>query len=107
FFSVFNPDAVKDVKLYTGGIPSEYGGRLSSILDVRMRDGNMKKYSVSGGIGLISSRLAVEGPIKKDKASFLFTARRTYSDLLIRLARDPEIRENRLYFYDFNGKVNW
>ncbi len=107
FFSVFNPDAVKDVKLYTGGIPSEYGGRLSSILDVRMRDGNMKKYSVSGGIGLISSRIAVEGPIKKDKASFLFTARRTYSDLLIRLARDPEIRENRLYFYDFNGKVNW
>jgi hypothetical protein len=107
FFSVFNPDVVKDVKLYSGGIPAEYGGRISSILDVRMKDGNMKKYSVSGGIGVISSRIMVEGPIKKDKASFIVTGRRTYSDLLIKLARDPEIRENKLYFYDLNGKINW
>jgi hypothetical protein len=107
FFSVFNSDVVKDVKLYSGGIPAEYGGRISSILDVRMKEGNMKKYSVSGGIGVISSRLVVEGPIKKDKASFIVTGRRTYSDLLIKLARDPEIRNNQLYFYDLNGKINW
>jgi len=107
FFSVFNPDVVKDVKLYSGGIPSEYGGRISSILDVRMKEGNLKKYSVSGGIGVISSRIMVEGPIKKDKASFIVTGRRTYSDLLIKLSRNPEIRENKLYFYDLNGKINW
>lgn len=107
FFSVFNSDAVKDVKLYTGGIPAEYGGRISSILDVKLRDGNLKKFSGSGGIGLISSRILLEGPIKKDKASFVFSARRTYSDLLIKLSPDPEIRQNRLYFYDLNGKINW
>jgi hypothetical protein len=107
FFSVFSSDIVKDVKLYSGGIPAEYGGRLSSVLDVRMKEGNLKKYSVSGGIGLISSRLMVEGPIKKDKASFIVSGRRTYSDLLIKLARDPEMRKNQLYFYDLNTKINW
>jgi hypothetical protein len=107
FFSVFNSDIVKDVKLYSGGIPAEYGGRLSSVLDVRMKEGNLKKYSVSGGIGLISSRLLVEGPIKKDKASFVVSGRRTYSDLLIKLAPDPEIRKNQLYFYDLNTKINY
>lgn len=107
FFSVFNADAVKDVKLYSGGIPAEFGGRASSVLDVRTKDGNLKKFSGSGGIGVISSRLQLEGPIKKDKASFLFSGRRTYSDLLIKLARDEEIRDNQLYFYDLNGKINW
>jgi hypothetical protein len=107
FFSVFNADAVKDVKLYSGGIPAEFGGRASSVLDVRTKDGNMKKFSGSGGIGVISSRLQLEGPIKKDKASFLISGRRTYSDLLIKLARDEEIRDNKLYFYDLNAKINW
>ncbi|MFT5386732.1 MAG: hypothetical protein ACI81W_004150, partial [Saprospiraceae bacterium] len=82
FFSVFNPDAVKDVKLYKGGIPARYGGRLSSILDVRMKEGNRKKLAVSGGIGLIFSRLAIEAPIIKDKASFIVAARRSYIDVL-------------------------
>ncbi len=107
FFSVFNADAVKDVKLYSGGIPAEFGGRISSVLDVHTKDGNMKKLSGSGGIGVISSRMQLEGPIKKDKASFLVSGRRTYSDLLIKLARDEEIRDNQLYFYDLNAKLNW
>ena len=82
FFSVFNPDAVKDVKLYKGGIPSRYGGRLSSILDVRMKEGNSKRLSVNGGVGLIFSRLSVEAPIVKDKASFIVAGRRSYIDVL-------------------------
>ncbi|MEL6562648.1 MAG: carboxypeptidase-like regulatory domain-containing protein, partial [Bacteroidota bacterium] len=84
FFSVFNPDAVKDVKLYKGGIPAKYGGRLSSILDIRMKEGNNKKFTVNGGLGTVFSRLSLEGPIKKDKSSFIIAARRSYADVLAR-----------------------
>ncbi|MFB6258460.1 MAG: carboxypeptidase-like regulatory domain-containing protein [Flavobacteriales bacterium] len=107
FFSVFNPDAVKDIQLYKGGIPARYGGRLSSVLDVRMKEGNKKEYSFSGGIGTISSRLTGEGPIDSGKGSFLVTGRRTYADLFLNFANDPQIRKNQLYFYDLNLKANY
>ncbi len=106
FFSVFNSDAVKDVTLYKSGIPAEFGGRSSSVLDVHMRDGNLKKYSVSGGLGLISARLTAEGPIVKNKGSFIVTGRRTYMDLFIPLL-SPESKVNQVYFYDFNAKLNY
>lgn len=106
FFSVFNNDAVKDVKLYKGDIPASHGGRLASLLDVRMKDGNTKKISGSGGVGSIASRLTLEGPIIKDKTSFLLSGRRTYADIFLPLARNEDIRDNRLFFYDFNAKVN-
>ncbi|MCB2220421.1 MAG: TonB-dependent receptor [Bacteroidetes bacterium] len=107
FFSVFNNDAIKDVKLYKGDIPASSGGRLSSLLDVRMKDGNSKKFSATGGIGTISSRLTLEGPIVKDKVTYLISGRRTYADLFLRLSSNEDIRDNILYFYDLNGKVNW
>lgn len=107
FFSVFNSDAVKSAKLYKGTAPAEYGGRLSSVLDINMNDGNSKNFSASGGIGLISSRLTIEGPIKKDKASFIVSARRTYADLFLVFAKKEETRNSILYFYDLNGKINW
>src|SRR5580693_4365901 len=88
FFSTFNSDAIKDVTLYKGAIPAEYGGRLASVLDVRMNDGNSKEYQVSGGLGLISSRLNVEGPIEKDNGSFIISARRTYADVFLKLSKD-------------------
>ncbi len=106
FFSVFNSDAVKDVTLYKSGIPAEFGGRSSSVLDVHMRDGNLKKYGVSGGIGFISARLTAEGPIVKDRGSFIVTGRRTYMDLFIPLL-SPESKVNQVYFYDFNVKMNY
>jgi hypothetical protein len=106
FFSVFNNDAVKDVKLYKGDIPADYGGRLSSLLDVRMKEGNLKKFSGSGGVGTISSRLTLEGPIIKDKTSFLVAGRRTYADLFLPFAKDPDVRDNTLFFYDLNLKLN-
>ncbi len=107
FFSVFNPDAIKDLKIYKGGIPARYGGRLSSLLDIHMKEGNAKKMSVSGGLGLISSRLTVEGPIKKDKSSFIISARRTYADMFLKLSSDTNLSQNQLYFYDLNAKVNY
>jgi hypothetical protein len=107
FFSVFNSDAVKDVKLYKSGIPAEYGGHLSSVLDVRMNEGNSREYSFSGGIGLISSRLSVEGPIVKDKGSFIVTARRTYADVFLKLSSDSNRRRTSVYFYDLNLKANY
>jgi len=107
FFSIFNADAVKDVKLYKGGIPAEYGGRLSSVVDVRQKDGNKKEFAAEGGIGLLSSRLLVEGPIKKDEASFMVAGRRSYVDLFLGLSNDPDISQNVLYFYDINAKLNW
>lgn len=106
FFSVFNNDAIKDVTLYKGDIPAAYGGRLSSLLDVRMKEGNLKKFSGSGGIGTISSRLTLEGPIIKDKTSFLVAGRRTYADLFLPFAKDPDVRDNTLFFYDLNLKLN-
>ncbi len=107
FFSVFNPDAVKDVDVYKGGIPAAYGGRLASLLDVRMKDGNSKRFSGTGGIGTISSRLTLEGPIVKDKGSFIVSGRRTYADLFLKLAPNKDLRNNQLYFYDFNAKANY
>ncbi len=105
FFSVFNSDALKSATLYKGGIPAEYGGRASSVLDIRMKDGNSKKLSVSGGIGLISSRLTVEAPIVKDKGSFMISGRRTYADLFLNLT--DEFEDTNLYFYDLNMKANY
>ena len=107
FFSVFNSDAVKDVSLYKSGIPAQYGGRASSVMDVKMKDGNSKNFGVSGGIGLISSRLAVEGPIVKDKGSFILSGRRSYLDLFLKLSKDEDIRNTQLYFYDMNAKANY
>jgi hypothetical protein len=107
FFSVFNSDAIKDVALYKSGIPAEYGGRASSVMDVRMRDGNNKKFGVSGGIGLISSRLTVEGPIVKDKGSFIISGRRSYADIFLNFAPDENLRGTILYFYDLNMKANY
>ncbi|TLX76178.1 TonB-dependent receptor [Labilibacter sediminis] len=106
FFSVFNNDAIKDVQLYKGNIPAEYGGRLSSLVDVRMKDGNSKKFEGNGGIGLISSRLTLQGPIAKDKTSFVVSGRRTYFDLFLPLSSDPAVKDNKIYFYDINAKVN-
>lgn len=107
FFSVFNPDAVKDIKLYKGGIPPRFGGRISSILDIRMKEGNNKEFEVNGGIGSIFSRLAVEGPIVEDKSSFIFAARRSYIDILARPFTDVFDDGAGLYFYDFTAKTNY
>ena len=107
FFSVFNNDAIKDVKLYKGDIPANYGGRLSSVLDVRMNDGNSKKFEVNGGIGLISSRLTVEGPILKDRCSFVVSGRRTYADIFLPLSSNKNLQGDKLYFYDLNAKINY
>jgi hypothetical protein len=107
FFSVFNSDAIKDVTLYKGSQPSEYGGRLSSVLDIRMKDGNDKKFGVEGGVGIISSRLKIEGPIVKNKGSFSISGRRTYADLFLKLSRDTIINKSTLYFYDLNAKANY
>ncbi|HMQ76210.1 MAG TPA: TonB-dependent receptor [Flavobacteriales bacterium] len=106
FFSTFNANAIKDVQLYKGSMPAHFGGRLASVLDIRMKDGNDRKLGVSGSIGTISSNLTVEGPIKKNKASFLLAARRTYADMFLKLHSDPGVRDNKLYFYDLNAKVN-
>lgn len=113
FFSTFNSDAVKDLKVYKGGFPAQYGGRLSSVIDVRMKEGNNKKLSGTGGIGLISSRLTLEGPIQKDKSSFIISGRRTYADIITEAinrgnADDPEFNKiPRYFFYDLNTKVNF
>jgi len=107
FFSVFNSDAIKDVALYKSGIPAEYGGRASSVMDVKMRDGNNKKFGASGGIGLIASRLTLEAPIVKDKGSFIISGRRSYADLFLKLAPKEDQRNTTLYFYDLNMKANY
>ena len=105
FFSVFNNDAIKDVAIYKGDIPVQFGGRLSSVLDVRMKDGNSKRLEGTGGIGLLSSRLTLEGPIIRDKTSFLVSGRRTYFDLFLPLSKNPMAQNVKLYFYDFNAKI--
>jgi hypothetical protein len=107
FFSTFNSDAIKDATLVKGNAPPQYGGRLSSVLDIKMNEGNNQNLGVSGGIGLISSKLNVEGPIQKDKSSFLVTGRRTYADVFLGLSKDSSISNNTLYFYDLNAKVNY
>ena len=107
FFSVFNPDAVKDVKLYKGGIPSRYGGRLSSILDVRMKEGNKKKLNINGGVGFIFSRLSVEAPIIKDKSSLIVAARISYIDVLAKPFLSESLNGSELNFYDLTLKTNY
>lgn len=112
FFSVFNSDALKDATLYKGGIPSKYGGRLSSVLDVRMKEGNNKKFVATGGIGLLSSRITLEAPIGKVKdngadGSVLLSGRRSYADIFLPLSSDTMINRNRLYFYDLNFRTNY
>ena len=105
FFSVFNPDAIKDLKLYKGGIPSRFGGRASSVLEIFQKDGNSKKFSMNGGIGLISSRLLAEGPIVKDKGSFLVAGRTSYINLFLKLSEEQ--KDNSIGFYDLNTKLSY
>jgi hypothetical protein len=107
FFSVFNNDAIKDATLYKGNMPAEYGGRLASVLDIKMKEGNSKEYVIGGGIGLISSRLNIEGPIVRDKGSFIVTGRRTYGDLFLKLSKNAQLKKSILYFYDINAKANY
>ena len=111
FFSTFNSDAIKDITLYKGGFPAEYGGRLSSVVDIKMNEGNNKKFHLSGGIGIIASRLSIEGPLFKNKGSFMIAARRTYADVFLRLlprhGADSTASKSTLYFYDLNMKANY
>jgi hypothetical protein len=107
FFSVFNSDAIKNAKIIKGISEPEYGGRLSSVLDITMKDGSTKNYSAYGGVGLISSRLTLEGPIVENEGSFIFSGRRTYADLFFPLFGEKQIENSTLYFYDFNGKLNY
>ena len=107
FFSTFNSDAIKDITLYKGGMPAEYGSRMSSVLDIKMDEGNNKQYIAEGGIGLIASRLKLEGPIVKDKGSFMISARRTYADAFLKLSSDSTLNSASLYFYDINFKANY
>lgn len=109
FFSIFNSDAIKNVSLIKGGMPAQYGGRLSSVVDVSMKDGNINKLQMDGGIGLIASRFSIQGPIKKDKASFILSARRTYIDALIKPAikKTSSFYGSGYYFYDVNAKINY
>lgn len=103
FFSVFNPDAIKDIKLYKGGIPARYGGRVSSVLDIYQKDGNSNSFHVNGGIGAVASRILAEGPIVKDKGSFLIGGRSSYAHLFLKLTDN----ENSAYFYDLNTKLSY
>lgn len=105
FFSVFNPDALSDVELYKGHIPARYGGRLSSLIDISLKEGNTKRIQGEGGIGSISSRLTVDGPLLSDQSSFIISGRRTYADIFLGLSPDENIRNNQLYFYDLSGKL--
>lgn len=107
FFSTFNSDAIKNVTLYKGAMPAQYGGRLSSVVDVKMNDGNNQDVDVSGGIGLIASRLMVEGPLQKGRSSFLISGRRTYADLFLHWFGDSSLRKASIYFYDLNTKLNF
>src|SRR5215204_1541761 len=107
FFSTFNSDAIKNVTLYKGAMPAQFGGRLSSVVDIKMNEGNNQDFGASGGIGLIASRLNIEGPIQKDKSSLLLSGRRTYADLFLKLFGDSSIKKTKLYFYDLNAKMNF
>jgi hypothetical protein len=109
FFSVFNADAIKNVNLVKGGMPANYGGRLSSVLDISMKDGNAKKFQADGGIGVIASRLTLQGPIQKNKSSFIVSGRRTYISELAQpfIKDDSPVKGSGYYFYDFNAKLNY
>ena len=106
FFSVFNNDAISDVKLYKGDMPANFGGRLASLLEVNMKDGDKHNYHLNGGVGLISSRLTVEGPIAKERTSFVVSGRRTYYDLFLPFATDESARDSKIYFYDVNARIS-
>ncbi len=107
FFSVFNSEAIKNATLLKGFVPAEYGGRASSVLDIQMKEGNLRNLDVTGNLGLISSNLTIEGPLVKDKSSFMLSGRRTYADLFLKLSGDEDIRNTYLYFYDLNLKTNY
>ncbi|GAO41983.1 putative TonB-dependent receptor [Flavihumibacter petaseus NBRC 106054] len=107
FFSTFNSDAIKDLTLFKGGMPAQYGGRLSSVIDIKMNEGNNQEQEISGGIGVISAKLNVEGPIQKDRSSYLITGRRTYADLFMKLSPDSNVRRSKMGFYDLNAKLNY
>ncbi len=107
FFSTFNSDAIKDVSIYKGGMPAQYGGRLSSVVDIKMKDGNSKNMDVEGGIGLIASRVSISAPIVKDKGSFIVSGRRTYADAFLGLIKDTGQGKQNLFFYDLNLKANY
>ncbi len=109
FFSIFNSDAIKNVSLIKGGMPAQYGGRLSSVVDVAMKDGNMRQLQIDGGVGLIASRFSIQGPLKKDKASFIVSARRTYADALAKpfIKKTSNFYGSGYYFYDLNAKLNY
>ena len=105
FFSTFNPELISFVTLYKGNIPAEFGGRLASVLDVEMRDGSFRKMQFKGGIGPVSSKLSFEGPLKKDKTSFITGFRSSYSDWILNLINVPEVKRSSAFFYDFNGRL--
>ena len=110
FFSVFNSDAIKNVALTKGGMPAQYGGRLASVLDISMKEGNNHEFHSQGGIGFIASRFTIEGPVKKDTASFIISARRTFVDLFLRkpfVDEHSKAAGNSYYFYDLNTKLNY
>ncbi|MCW3111249.1 MAG: TonB-dependent receptor SusC [Segetibacter sp.] len=107
FFSTFNSDAIKDLTLYKGGMPAQYGGRLSSVVDIKMKEGNNRDFGVSGGLGVISSRINIEGPIVKDESSFIISGRRSYADVFSRFSSDSALKKSSLYFYDLNLKANY
>lgn len=109
FFSIFNGDAIKNTSLIKGGMPAQYGGRLSSVLDIAMKEGNDKDFQVEGGIGLIASRISIQGPVKKNKASFIISARRTYIDALVKpfIKKTNSFSGSGYYFYDMNAKINY
>lgn len=107
FFSVFNSEAIKDASLLKGYVPAEYGGRASSVLDIKLKEGNLREYDVTGSVGLISSNLTVEGPIVKDKSSFIVSGRRTYADMFLIFSKKEELKKTHLYFYDLNLKANY
>lgn len=106
-FSSFNPDAIDDVTLYKGAIPSRYGGRLSSVLEIQQREGNSREFEGAASIGLLASRLSVQGPLFDGSGSYLFAGRRTYADLFLKLSNDPDLKESTAYFYDLNAKANY
>ena len=106
FFSTFNADAVDDVTLYKAGIPARYGGRLSSVMEIHQREGNSREFEGSATVGLLSSRLSLEGPLFDGNGSWLMAGRRTYADLFLGLSSDPDVRESVAYFYDLNAKAN-
>jgi hypothetical protein len=107
FFSVFNSEAIKNVSLLKGSIPAEFGGRASSVLDIRMKEGNLKEYGVTGNLGLISSNITVEGPLAREKSSFILSGRRTYADIFLNFSGDEDVRNTHLFFYDLNLKSNY